>query len=416
MLGTASAAACLWLCAAATSPALAQDASSSGAAANGYLNEQVQMGDVVAGQKLDVQEADGGATTVTTAVGSTVSASGQNADLAFQSKQKLSGAVSATSNPAVNGYAGPYMISSTSATGNSATAATCCGTVSGTSVQKITSNGVGATTNAYLGGYSSYVEADSTAVGDTQGWNVSNGVVSAKSRQSSTGGVTAATSASTGSADSASYTATAVANDVEAQTTNSPVNLKARQVQDGVTQALVDASVQNAGDSVATASAVANNANVISDSWGDSVAVNQSNTGAVNSSAQQTLGAWYGTAANTSYGVGNSAVISNAGSYTGVSSNQSNGADITVSSALYSQVNGGAGGEAVSNATGVGNAVSAYACASCNGTVSARNKQVNSGSVRVTNTVGTQGLSGSVSGVSSAIGNTASYSVVGGSD
>ena len=142
----------------------------------------------------------------------------------------------------------------------------------------------------------------------------------------------------------------------------------------------------------------------------------QSNTGAVNASAQQTLNSWYGTAANSAYGVGNSTLVSNAGSYTGLSSEQSNGADITVSSAVYSASGGGAGGDVVSNATGVGNAVSAYACASCNGTISAHNKQTNSGTVKVSNTETTEGLSGSVSGVASAVGNTASYQVVGGSD
>ena len=416
MRGTSTAAVCLSLCAAVTSEALAQSTSYSGPS-NGYLNEQVQMGDVVAGQKLDVQEADGGATTVTTAIGNTVSASGANADLAFSSQQSLSGAVSATSNPAVNGYSGPYMISTTTATGNSATAATCCGTVSGTSTQTLTSNGVGAVTNAYLGGYSNYVQADSTALGNTSGWNVSNGVVSATSNQSSTGGVTAATSASTGSADSASYTATAVANDVETQTANSPVNLTVDQTQYGVTQGLVAVSVTNAGDSVATSSAVANNANVYSDNYGDSVGVIQANSGAVSSSAQQTLGAWYGTAANSAFGVGNSAVISNAGSYTDVSTDQNNAGAVTVSSTLYSAVGGGAGGEAISSATGVGNAVSAYACASCNGIISAHNRQINSGAVHVQNNVSTQALSGGVSGVSSAIGNTATYEVVGsGSD
>ena len=384
------------------------------AGSNSYLNNQVQLGDVVAGQTLNVQSADTGATAVTTAVGNAVSASGTNADLAFQSTQAVNGSVSATTSVLVNGGGSSYLVGSTSATGNTATAATCCGTVSGTSTQTLDGPGVGATSDIYHGGYAATTSADATALGNTQGWNVSNGVVNATSNQSSTGGVTAINTATVQATDEASYTATAVANDVEANTTNSPVTLSVNQSQAGATQAIMATDQAYGGDAVATASAVANNFNVYADSYGNFVDATQANSGAVNVSNNQTVGSWTGTTATTSYGVGDSTVVANAGSYTQLASDQNNSGGITVNA---SQFGGsvGAGGDALVSATGVGNAVSGYACASCNGTISAHNKQVNSGSVHAGAALTASDVN-TASGVASAVGNTASYSVVSGSD
>jgi len=113
--------------------------------------------------------------------------------------------------------------------------------------------------------------------------------------------------------------------------------------------------------------------------------------------------------------VGNSVLVSNAGSYTGVANDQTNEGAITINASLLSSAGGGAGSAASVSATGVGNAVSAYACATCNGTLAIKNRQVNSGSVHTTATTSTFGVN-SVSSSSSAIGNTATFDVVGGSN
>ena len=65
------------------------------------------------------------------------------------------------------------------------------------------------------------------------------------------------------------------------------------------------------------------------------------------------------------------------------------------------------------SATGVGNAVSAYACASCNGAISAKNHQVNSASVHAGASLSASNVA-TATGVASAVGNTATYQVVGG--
>ena len=400
-------AASLSLCGVATSQ---QADGTPAAGSNTYLNEQVQLGDVVAGQTLNVQQATTGASAVTTSVANAVSAGATNADLAFQSSQSASGAVAANTSVLVNGGGSQYLIGSTSATGNTATASTCCGTLSGTSTQNLTGPGVGATSDVYHGGYAATTSVDATALGNTQGWNTNSGVINATSNQSSSGGVSAVNTATVQATDSASYTATSVANDVEAYGASSPVTLTVNQSQSGVTQAIA-ANAQDYGeDAASTTSAVANNFNVYSDSYGNFIDATQANTGAVNVSNNQTVGTWYGTTATTGYGVGNSTVVANAGSYTQATTDQNNAGAITVNASLYGGSLGD-GGAAYVSATGVGNAVSAYACAICNGTISAHNRQVNSGSVHAGAALTAQNVT-TASGVASAVGNTASYDVV----
>ena len=201
-----------------------------------------------------------------------------------------------------------------------------------------------------------------------------------------------------------------MANDAEAYGTNSPVTLSVDQSQAGVTQAIAANTQDYGGDAASTTSAVANNFNVYSDSYGNFIDASQSNTGAVNVSNNQTVGTWYGTTATTGYGVGNSTVVANAGSYTQANTDQTNAGGITVNASLYGG-SVGDGGNAYVSATGVGNAVSAYACATCNGTISAHNKQVNSGGVHVGAALTAQNVA-TASGVASAVGNTATYDVV----
>ena len=112
--------------------------------------------------------------------------------------------------------------------------------------------------------------------------------------------------------------------------------------------------------------------------------------------------------------MGNSTVISNAGSYTQADTTQNNSGAVTENASQFGGVIGEGGASKVS-ATGVGNAVSAYACASCNGTISAKNRQVNSASVQAGANLTAQNVS-TASGVASAVGNTATYQVVAGSN
>ena len=77
---------------------------------------------------------------------------------------------------------------------------------------------------------------------------------------------------------------------------------------------------------------------------------------------------------------------------------------------VTANLTGGAGGDAFVSATGVGNAVSGYACATCNGVVRSTSSQTNSGGVSVSSSV-TAGAVTSAAGTASAVGNTATFVV-----
>jgi hypothetical protein len=399
----------LLLCGAATSQTVTADP----AAPNQVLNNQVQLGDVVAGQTLDVQTSANGATVVTTALANSVTGVAQGSAIGFESQQSMSGATTATSQPSVNGDAGPSFVASTSATGNSSTAGTSSAAATGDTTQTNSGTGTSAATFANMGGFATVMSVGSTAVGNTANWSVSSGSLNATATQTNAGTTHAESDVTSRSVGTGTYTATAVTHDAEADTTSSPVQILVGQTQSGAsTDATAYANQGDAGNFAVAATATANNANVVSDSYSALAGVTQDNEGAVSATANGVVGSWGGNATSTAYGVGNSTLVSNAGSYTNTSNAQTNTGAITVSASLTSSIGGGAGSEAVVNATGVGNAVSAYGCASCNATFVAHNTQVNKGSVHSTATTNTYGVN-SVTGVSSAIGNTATYQVVG---
>jgi hypothetical protein len=115
------------------------------------------MGDVIASQQLNVQSAANGTTAAVTAIGNTVSATGVNAPLDFESTQSVNGTVSALNQVSVTGDSGPSNIVTTSATANSGTAGTCCNLLSGNTTQTIGGPGTSAESDVFQGGYASTV-------------------------------------------------------------------------------------------------------------------------------------------------------------------------------------------------------------------------------------------------------------------
>jgi hypothetical protein len=394
------------LCAAATS-VLAALAVASGACAQATIN-QVQLGDVFAQQTLNVDEAPNGTSATTTAVGNSATAVGSGVAVNYQGSQELNAEVHAKGNLSVSGDSGTGLYVTSSATGNTATTGTCCAATTGNSTQTIDAyHGVTAESYAYAGNGADTVSVDSTALGNTTGYEAVNGAVNTSTTQTHYGTTDAETGANIGSANEASYTATAVGNNVTTDASNSSVNQSVSQTADGyATLANVSATQGSSIDTTAAATATANNINVVSDGYSAVLSSDQLSTKDVSANASLTLDNWSGSATSSAYGVANSAIVSNSGSYTGVTAEQTNQGAVTVTANL----NGGAGGDALGSATGVGNAVSGYACVTCNGTVSATTTQTNSGGVSTTTTV-TGHTVNSAAGISTAIGNTASFVV-----
>lgn len=378
------------------------------AGSDGVTNVQVQEGDVFASQTLDVVDA-AGALAATTAVGNIVSAAGTGAPLQFHSDQALRAPVTAKTTLNATGYVN-NVLSTTSATGNSATAGACCGALTGHSSQDTRyGSDVTARSRASVN-YADSVGVDSTAVGNTQGWYSDKGSTRVSSYQVHGGATHARTDARANVVyGDAAYTASAVGNNVSADTRKGPVEITAEQHADNATSAVTTVEQGYAYNLLGSAAATGNNVNVTASNYAAQMGVDQTNGGPVSSNADVKLDSWYGSGTALSYAMANSAILSNNGSYAGVENAQSNLGDVTARASF----SGGAGGDAMSSATAVGNAVSGYACSECQGTLEANNRQVNSGAVRSYSTFSAGGSMGTATGISTAVGNTATFQVVG---
>jgi hypothetical protein len=389
-------------------------ATSAFGADNSVLNGQLQMADVMSGQTLNVETASDGVSADATAVGNIVSAAGQNAYLNFQSDQAVAGGahVEANTDATVNGSAGPYFATTASATGNSATAGTCCALTEGSSLQAVEAGSVVAADAASKLGSSEGVSVDASAVGNTTGWEQINGSVQTWTGQTNSGLTTATNNGDFGAVTgNTGLSATAVSNNVTVDTDAAASDIGLQQVADGEgTNAVVDATIGSGTDIQGLATGVGNNVDSQNRSPESTMNTNQTNSAAVTAYTDLNVTSWTGDANAVAYGVGNSVVLANNGPYAGLQSNQTSAGDVNVAAGFT----GGTGGNVFSSATAMGNAVSAYACSACGGAIDAVNNQVGSSRVRANSAVNVTGRARQVSAQSAAIGNSATYQVFSG--
>jgi hypothetical protein len=384
-------------------------AGTSQAADGQVINGQIQLGDVFSSQTLDVETAEEGLSGTAEAVGNIMSATGQNAALDVQSDQSVEARVEAAVSAVVAGSSGPYFTTATTATGNSATAGTCCAPTTGSSLQAIGPAGVVAA-DAYgeVRGTVQDVQADASAVGNTTGWNLINGGIEAWTGQTHQGLTTATNSGAFNQiTGNAGFTAASVANNVTVDAENTPIDIGAGQDAQGTTQAIVDVSLTDSVDSQSVANGVGNNVDAQASGSTASMNVRQTASGPVTAYADVQAASWSGDANVLAYGVGDSVILSNAGPQANLWSDQTAAGDVSATASFT----GGAGANVYAAATAMGNASSAYACAECGGVVSATNSQVASGRVRANANVAVTGRARRVDAESRAIGNNATYEV-----
>ena len=375
------------------------------------INEQLQLGDVFSSQTLNVEEAPEGISVSTTAVGNIVSAVGQERPIDFQSDQQIDGHVEATSNVEVIGETGDFFATQTSATGNSATAGTCCALTLGSSFQTVSDGAVvAADAISNAGGQAGSISVDASAVGNTQGWNQINGEVQAWTEQRNLGLTTATnTGEFAGAPGNIGLTATAVANNVSVDAENSYIDIGIDQSRRGPgVNAVVNVAIGEAADVQAVATATGNLVDAIASSPAAQMNISQSDASTgLDAYASLTLSDWTGDANSVAYGVGNSIVLSNIGAATSLFSEQSSTGDVNATAAFT----GGSGNAVFGSSTAIGNAVSSFSCTECGGDFGGFNRQINGGTVRSQSNIRITGRSGLISAESTAIGNTATYEI-----
>ncbi len=367
------------------------------------LNSQIQLGDVISGQTLHVASAPEGVSAQASSVGNAVAASGPGANLQFTSSQAMQGNTAALVSAVADNGATPSMTVTASATANTGNAATNGAIVSGT-VNQTVASGMQVTADAYPGtggGPSTGVSTSANAIGNTQGWAAISGAITSSTTQTEGGLVHAYDQATICcTTDASTYNATAVANNVTADTTSSTAYLAVSQTRDpGVVEAGVVAHQSSGADMTAASVATANNINAAGSGDWITLQSTQSNAGDVNATAALSTASWSGVASSSAYAMANSALVSNSG----VSAEL--GADQTSSGNVAAQASFGATGQGVgaASATAVGNAASVYACSACGVGVGATVRQTNSGGVSASSSV--TGAGGRATGSANAVGN-----------
>lgn len=390
---------------AATSLAYAQATSPSP-----VLNNQVNLGEIFSEQTLNVQTVSDGVTASTTAQANGVSIGVTNADATATSNQDNQGTVYGHTVVDVGADAGASSAVRTTAVGNSASLSASNGVISAFAVQtnsaEVTARGQVEAADAQAAD----LTVSTLAMGNTAGVTLDNGSAGARISQSTTANVLADGGAILQYASGTSaVTATTTGNNINITGANQSA---ARVITDQantaqVTQASKFTAYGNSYLSATTATATGNNLALQNEGPLADVTSNQWNTSYVRGQAEGTS-YLFGAAQTTAYAAGNSSQVNNVGAELVLDNLQTNtGGGVEATASFQGQD----GYDAVTTATAMGNAVTGYACSRCNGRMTVTNTQTNSADIGASASTTINAGGRQITGVSTAIGNNASFTV-----
>ena len=392
------------LCAAAATEAAAQDGTI-------VLNQQLQLGDIFAGQTLNVVDSQEQVTVETSAQGNSASGAVYNDAITVQSDQTMQGDAVATTDITLGGDTWGEVNATTQAGGNYLAVSAYDATLTLDATQANTGGLVSATTE--VGDSSARLHAGASvgasAISNTVALYGEGSFVSGTIDQSSSAVVR-----SFGRIESqyipaeASVTSQAIVNAVavnSGQTSGQDLSIAQRSTGDFI-EAEASANAGNAWDLAARARATANQAVLYNEGGSVVTASDQQNQSFVRASALTTAYD-YGRAESYARGAANELSVGNNDIYVEIDNTQFNsgGADVT---ATFSGTNGY---DVSVGADAVGNSVTGYACSDCEGYLEARNAQTNAGDVSAVANTTVAGSNRSVITGANAVGNSASFYV-----
>ncbi|HEY1071411.1 MAG TPA: holdfast anchor protein HfaD [Brevundimonas sp.] len=396
------------MCAAAATEVAAQDRGL-------VLNEQIQLGDVLAGQTLDVVDVSDQVTVSTAAHGNSLIGGADGQDLEVRSSQDARGAVSATTTLTLGGDTNGLTTAATQARGNylagTATIAQMAIDAAQTVSGDVTATTVITGTDARLVGggqigAAAFGNTVALAGGGSGGGRASlTGTID----QTAAGEVRATNQASPRFVrDPAEFSSQAVANAVQA-TTGPSANqeLEVRQRSSG---AMVEAGTGvwagNGWNLAARAHAGGNQATFYNQGGSLIPTTDQANSAQIRSAAQ--LSSYdFGKATSAASAVANEVTVGNNDIYVDVDNTQLNSGGVEATASFVGQT----GYDAYVGANAAGNSVTGYACAECGGDLNARNVQTNSGNVSAVANTTINGSGRNVIAGANAVGNAATFYV-----
>ncbi|MAI90803.1 holdfast anchor protein HfaD [Ponticaulis sp.] len=378
--------------------------------------DQVILGNVLATMDVVIADTAPHAASNATATGNIASGESENNDIDFDATQTQDGTVDAhttmTGGSVYGGGNGASTI--TTAYGNSATSSTSNGSTfhyvtqesnaavsASSTIDLLVVDDVSATTTA-----AANVSQHTNTYGENRGFQTQTGnadvsAANVVSVDTNTGAAAFGAVATGNSHYASGYTTTSYTGAVQTMADGTRVN------------AYGEANVAYASN-VALSATAAGNSTEVENQWGyatlgrDGSEVSQYNGADIDADTSLTLTNWTGSSGSTSYGVGNSALISNIGSDTGLYAIQNNQGTVQATASFNGGVSDGSVGYA--SATAIGNAATASLCTVCGqeATVYGSTSQYNDGNVIATGYVNS-GLGGYASGAASAIGNSSTY-------
>jgi hypothetical protein len=374
------------------------------------LNSQVNLGEIFSEQTLNVQTVSDGVTASTTAQANGVSMGVTNADAAINSDQTNQGSVYAHGVVDVAANMGAAGAVRSTAVGNSGALSASNGTISARVVQTNSAEVTARSQVEAADADAKDLTVSTLAMGNSQGVTLDNGSAGARISQSTTANVLADGGAIVGYVSgTTAITATTAGNNINIDGANqSAVRAITDQANTAeVTQASKFTAYGNSYLSATTATATGNNLAVQNEGPLADVTSNQWNTSYVRGQAEGTS-YLFGAAQTSAYAAGNSSQVNNVGPELVLDNLQTNTGGGVEATASFS---GQDGYDAVTTATAMGNAVTGYACSKCNGKMTVTNNQTNSADIGASSSTTIASSGRQVTGVSTAIGNNASFNV-----
>ncbi|HPA38927.1 MAG TPA: holdfast anchor protein HfaD [Phenylobacterium sp.] len=373
------------------------------------LNNQVQLGDVFADQTLNVVTVDQQTSATTGATANSFEAASNGSTVDMRSNQYANGGVASNTLLNVGAYSGAATNLSTGSTGNSGHAEVTGATLTGvysqfTSAQPISSVSHIEAPDAEGGD----VTASSQAQGNTQSLAVNYGTAGVRVNQSNEAQVTSDGGGVYGVVwGTAKYDAATVGNNVSyAGASGSGAAIATSQNNTAVLgQATQFTAFGQVQDGKTTATIAGNNVSAVNNGFVLNANVQQYNS-AYQRAQAETSAYNFGAVAATASGVGNTALLGDIGGEIIIDASQIN--DVGGIDAVASTT-GQDGYDGQATAVATGNAITGYACADCNGRLTANSSQVNGADVGATATTTMNGSVRSATGIATAVGNTATY-------
>jgi hypothetical protein len=396
------------LCAAAATEAAAQNPPQDGTI---VLNQQLQLGDVFAGQTLNVVDSGDQVTVQGSALGNSASGAVYNGSIIIQSDQTMQGDAVATTDITLSGDTDGVVNATTQAGGNYLAVSAWDASLTLDAAQTTDNGLISATTE--VGDSSARLHAGAavgaSAISNTVAVYGQTSLVSGTINQSSSALVR-----SFGRIESqyipaeASVTSQAIVNAIAVNSDNtSGQDLSIAQRSFGsFIESEASANAGNAWDLAARARATANQALLYNEGGAVVTASDQRNSSFVRASALTTAYD-YGRAEAYARGAANDLTVGNNDIYVEIDNTQFNTGGVDVA-ATFSGTNGY---DVSVGADAVGNSVTGYACSQCDGYLEAANTQTNTGNVSAVANTTVAGSNRSVITGANAVGNAASFYV-----